>query len=1056
LLSLGRHFLGLGIVLLVRGEPTSIVDCRFVRDSEFGWGRYDPSSGKVVFFDSPAGPEVVLPVAGRAFKVTQLPAQQRVWWFDEERWVVGRVDSPQDARGDAYFVHLPNGDTRVVSAGELRVRWSVPLADPMGLLKVGTVETRFFHTCRTTFLRSVMWQRNACLGLGGILSAAVEIHDHQVGTARRVLADPIPRYLLADEVGLGKTIEAGMVLRQLLLDIAGTATVIVPDQIVGQWKQELAAKFRVDYLPGAVEVIGHSAIESIRPERRMLTIVDEAHLLTERVNYGAGSDRDRRYEALCAIAHASTALLLLSATPVRSNEDAFLGLLHLLDPVNYPLTDLAGFRRRVEMRDDLAQAMSAISAETPLRYLDEPLIQISHLLAGDAVAEEIASAARRHIAARAEDEARNEVSRLRIYISESYRLHRRMVRNRRSTAVKRGFPARGRELAHPWLIPDPDDRRQDLFGAFDDLRLGLEQEELAAAGTLLQIVLGRILAPMTALEDLAWALQGQQGHDMSAEELAAVNELARTAAGREFASDLEQILAMATESDRMSAAAEWARQRVGSRKCAIACTFPRTARLTAEFLRRELGAHRVSALLEDQGEEERFRRTTEFEHSQELGVLVFDRSAEEGANLQFIEDVLHLNVPAFITHLEQRLGRFDRWSELARPVRSATFREAFALGHEHIDAWTMTLNDVFGVFTSSTSTLQYVLADLEREFFRTAVTETLAGARKLMLSQADVLAAEQRRIAGQDLLDSIEDRADDEDLAERLTQIDARQRHIHRAVDDYLGKMLQFSTWTGDGWVRYGVSKSRPPLLTEETIRGIGTRVFEQRYTADRIAAVAGLGFLRWGEPLVNAFAGVAEVDDRGKAFAIEVQRPTGEQDREPWIAFCFDVTIAPGPLDAAAPDPDGAFRRAVQARTEFFLPTAVERVWWLAGMGECRPHVARDLDQARGANLGSRPARFRELTAPLDWPGVCDDAFGKALAAVRKRERVTRLLIDARKRSAEARERESVIRRARSRAERQTPPDDDVMAAVEDALAHPVFGLDSCGAVFITWGYRP
>ena len=218
-----------------------------------------------------------------------------------------------------------------------------------------------------------MWQRSASLGLGGILSAAVEIHDHQVGAARRVLADPIPRYLLADEVGLGKTIEAGMVLRQLLLDTPGTATVIVPDQMVGQWKRELATKFRVDYLPGEVEVVGHSAIETIRPRRRMLTIVDEAHRLTERVDYGGDSDRDRQYETLRAIAHASTAILLLSATPVRSNEDAFLGLLHLLDPVNYPLTDLAGFRHRVEMRDDLAQSMSAISAETPLRYLDEPL-----------------------------------------------------------------------------------------------------------------------------------------------------------------------------------------------------------------------------------------------------------------------------------------------------------------------------------------------------------------------------------------------------------------------------------------------------------------------------------------------------------------------------------------------------------------------------------------------------------------------------------------------------------------------------------------------------------
>ena len=1042
------------------------MDCRFVRDSEFGWGRYDPASGTIVFFDSPVSPEVVLPAAGRAYKATRLPAQQRVWWFDEERWIVGRVDSPRDTRGDAYFVHLPNGSTKVVLTSELRVRWSVPLADSLGLLKAGTVETRFFHLCRAPFLRSVLWQRSTSLGFGGILSAAVEIHDHQVGAARRVLADPIPRYLLADEVGLGKTIEAGMVLRQLLLDTGGEAIVIVPDQIVGQWKRELAAKFRVDYLPGFVEVVGHSAMSSLPTEPRMLTIVDEAHRLTERVNYGGYGDRDRQYEALRAIAHSSTALLLLSATPVRSNEDAFLGLLHLLDPVNYPLTDLDGFRRRVEMRDDLAQAMSAISTETPLRYLDEPLTQISRLLADDPDAGDLVAEARRHIAARAEDEARRTVSKLRIYLSETYRLHRRMVRNRRSTAVKKGFPARGRELAHPWLIPDPDERRQDLFGAFDDLRLGLEQEEMATAGSILQIVLGRILAPMTALEDLARALRSQPGHDLSAEELTAVNELARTDPGREFASELEQVLAMATASDRLSAAASWARRRAASRKCAIACTFPRTARLTAELLTRELGAHRVTALLEDQGEDERFRLATEFEQGTELKVVVLDRSAEEGANLQFVEDVLHLNVPVFTTHLEQRLGRFDRWSELEDPVRSATFREAFPLGHEHIDAWTMTLNDVFGVFTSSTSTLQYVLADLECDFFRTAVSENLAGARKLMMAQTEMLAKEERRIAGQDLLDSIEDRTDDEDLGKRIDQIDRTQQVIAKVVDGYLGDMLQFSVHrgedetrdgrAGDRWTRYGVSKSRPPLLTEETIRrSIGMRVFDQRYTADRMAAVAGLGFLRWGEPLVNAFAGVAQADDRGKAFAVEVQRLTGDQDREPGIAFCFDIKVAPSPIDAVAADPGGAFRRAVESRTEFFLPTTIERVWWLAGRGECKPQLVQQLEQVKGENLGSRPERFRELTAPYDWPDVCDDVLGKAIAAVHKRDRVIRRLAEARKRSAKARARESVIRHARSRDGRESPPD-DVLAAVEHALDHPVFSLDSCGAIFITWVYQP
>ena len=709
----------------VADGPGSLATGHFVRDSELGWGRSSPDSRMIAFFDSPTRPEVVLPSAGRDYRVTLLPPQERAWWFDGDLWMVGRIDSPQTSEGDAYFVHFPNGRTEVVPSREIRIRWSVPLADPLGLLKVGTVETRFFHTLRTNFLHSVTKQRSACLGFGGLLSSAVEIYDHQVGAARRVLSDPVPRYLLADEVGLGKTIEAGMVLRQLLLDSAGIATVIAPDQIVGQWKQELALKFRVHQLPGTTEVVGHSAISRMQPDARTLTIVDEAHLFTDHVNYGGSGYRDQQYDALRAIAHASKALLLLSATPVRSNEDAFLGLLHLLDPVNYPLTDLRAFRRRVEMRDDLAQAMSAVNAETPLRYLDDPLVQVSELLQDDPVAGQLVSNARRCIAAGQENEARAEVNRLRIYVSETYRVHRRMIRNRRSTAVKNGFPARGRELAHPWLIPDPDDRRQDLFAAFDDLRLGLELTDHPAAGPILQVVLGRILAPMAALNDLVRALQRKPDHDLSAAELATISDLGVTVVGREFADDLEQLLAMTTDADRMSAAGDWARRRIGRGKYAVACTFPNTARLTAQLLADELGRHRVTALLEGQSQDERTRLAGEFARSTELSILVIDRSAEEGANLQFIEEVLHLNVPTFSTHLEQRLGRFDRWSELPRPVRSLTFTEADAIGHRHIDAWTMTLNDVFGAFTSSTSTLQYVLSDLEAEFFRTAVTREL-------------------------------------------------------------------------------------------------------------------------------------------------------------------------------------------------------------------------------------------------------------------------------------------------------------------------------------------
>ena len=95
------------------------------------------------------------------------------------------------------------------------------------------------------------------------------------------------------------------------------------------------------------------------------------------------------------------------------------------------------------------------------------------------------------------------------------------------------------------------------------------------AGGILQIVLGRILLPRTHSKIWSRALRQDPDHDLSAEELAAVSDLEGWTVGRELADDLGQILAMTTASDRLSAASDWARQRIGRGKYAIACTFPR-------------------------------------------------------------------------------------------------------------------------------------------------------------------------------------------------------------------------------------------------------------------------------------------------------------------------------------------------------------------------------------------------------------------------------------------------------------------------------------------------
>src|SRR5512137_511556 len=80
--------------------------------------------------------------------------------------------------------------------------------------------------------------------LGALLSSRVHVLPHQVGAAGRILSDRIPRFVLADEVGLGKTVEAGLVfagLRQL--GIAERVLVVVPEHLAFQWMAELFHKF---------------------------------------------------------------------------------------------------------------------------------------------------------------------------------------------------------------------------------------------------------------------------------------------------------------------------------------------------------------------------------------------------------------------------------------------------------------------------------------------------------------------------------------------------------------------------------------------------------------------------------------------------------------------------------------------------------------------------------------------------------------------------------------------------------------------------------------------
>jgi len=172
----------------------------------------------------------------------------------------------------------------------------------------------------------------------------VEQLPHQIETVRKVLRHFRGRVLLADEVGLGKTIEACLLLREYLLrGLVKRVLILVPTSLVSQWHEELYSKFSLEFsIPPKTATADKpeywantdlvlTSLPFAKSKRRAdavtaadwdLVIVDEAHHCKNRktLNWKLVNQLKRRH------------LFLLSATPVQNNLMELYNLLTLLEP----------------------------------------------------------------------------------------------------------------------------------------------------------------------------------------------------------------------------------------------------------------------------------------------------------------------------------------------------------------------------------------------------------------------------------------------------------------------------------------------------------------------------------------------------------------------------------------------------------------------------------------------------------------------------------------------------------------------------------------------------
>ncbi|MBK1881405.1 DEAD/DEAH box helicase family protein [Luteolibacter pohnpeiensis] len=220
----------------------------------------------------------------------------------------------------------------------------------------------------------------------GFTGARIDLIPHQLAIVSEVAGRVHPRVLLADEVGLGKTIEACLILHGLhLTGRADRVLILVPEPLVHQWFVELLRRFNLLFAlfdePRCESIETHDPLSNpfldsqlilaatdflaSHPDRAEqaksagfdLLIVDEAHHLAWSPEAASPG-----YEMVQSLAESIPSLLLLTATPQQLGPAGHFARLRLLDPDRYP--DLDAFLAEAESYTPLADAVVALKSGT--------------------------------------------------------------------------------------------------------------------------------------------------------------------------------------------------------------------------------------------------------------------------------------------------------------------------------------------------------------------------------------------------------------------------------------------------------------------------------------------------------------------------------------------------------------------------------------------------------------------------------------------------------------------------------------------------------------------
>jgi len=345
-------------------------------EAELGLGIVKEELGRKVLISFPAAEEE------RTYAAENAPLSRVIYPIGDTVSTEAALKltiTAQHELNSCIIYHGTDEEGQEVSIHELDLSSRVQFSQPQDRLFAGQIDKNRQFELRTEALSHQ--HRLAQSSVLGLMGPRVQLLPHQIYIAHQVAQRHAPRVLLADEVGLGKTIEAGLIAHhQLLTGRAERIFIIVPDSLVHQWLIELLRRFNLHF-----SIMDHERFDAITlvdggnpfdseqlvlchlsmlvdspdiykqacASKWDLMIVDEAHHLQ-----WSEQEISAEYHCIEGLAAKVAGLLLLTATPEQLGVESHFARLRLLDPERY--YDLAEFQRQEKAYQPVSELVTSL------------------------------------------------------------------------------------------------------------------------------------------------------------------------------------------------------------------------------------------------------------------------------------------------------------------------------------------------------------------------------------------------------------------------------------------------------------------------------------------------------------------------------------------------------------------------------------------------------------------------------------------------------------------------------------------------------------------------